>query len=176
MKIKFPSASGVLHLEPQRPYKFEVSIPALSIPKALISSIQLPQRSFAPSPVYVPGGKYQLPDFIELAAASIEFIEDSRGTVINALDTWKRLIQDPERKTYGYPIDYQTTIWVQLADPSNNVHTEFKLIGAWPSGANAVGMSYKEGNAVTTISQDFSIQGLKVTKQTLPPVISFISG
>ena len=156
MAFDLKNTRSVINL--QRNYKWILTIPAIDFDQKLIESVSFPTSEFSADPFHIGGGEIFLPSFKRIGTVSIEFLEDTRGSMLRMLEDWKSEIVS-EDGVFGYPsgaTGFKKEALLILLDGQNNEHTRIRLLNMFPLRLSTIRMSYDSSNKILVI-QDFAI-------------------
>lgn len=160
--------------EPQRQYRFRmdpINIVYNADNKAVISleSIYVESITYSFDDIMADSVPFQN-TYLKYAARRnnpsiiIDFYEDEFGTVQQALYLWRSIIRTSDG-TYGYPSEYKRSIVLRLYPVWDNETplVTIRMLGAFPSNANPVRLSYTDAGRVV-VSQQFENEDIEIVQ------------
>jgi hypothetical protein len=86
---------------------------------------------------------------------SVVFYETHDMRTLEFLDTWRRIVFDPDTSTYGLPVEYKRVVEVMMFPLTSSTKpvAMFTMEGAWPVNVSGLDLSYanQEGRLVQSV-------------------------
>ena len=143
--------------DPLLDFKWYSAVIPLGLRSDYLESVDIPFNNIGLGEnVYGGGGFTAFPTSHTISSFNATFYEDSLGTTLKWILSWKALVKDFKTGFYGLPSVYKRNWAISILNTMNEPVIDAVLKGCWPTSTSNFALNYTS-NGRLIVTQEFAI-------------------